>query len=97
MEERTLIGRWEITIAKAVDSARWNHAATEDDEAWQIAALGAKSEGRPRTHAWAALQARPAMEEVIRVRVLREVGDHRPDDREIIHAGCNIGEQIAYR
>src|ERR1700722_4185499 len=97
MEQRALIRCGKVAVAEAVDTTGWNHAATEDDEAGQIAALGAKSICGPGTHARPALQARPAMEEVVCVRVLREIGDHRSDDSEVIHAGCNIGEQIAHR
>src|ERR1700722_8280158 len=97
MEQRALIRCGKVAVAEAVDTTGWNHAATEDDEAGQIAALGAKSICGPGTHARPALQARPAMEEVDCVRALGEVGEHSSDESEAIHAVRTIGEQTVPR
>ena len=73
LEERALIRGRQEAAAEAVEAAGRNHAAVEDDEPGQVAALAAQAVGDPRAHARPALQPDAGVQEVVRVGVLGEV------------------------
>ena len=82
---------------EAIDAAGRNQAAIQDHKSGQILAHASQPVGDPGAVAGPALQAAAGVHEVIRARVLREVGDHRAHDGEIVDALSDPREQVADR
>ncbi len=96
-KRRSLVGDGQKATAETIDAPRRNHPAIEDDETGQILALGPQPVRGPGTHAGTPLLSAAGVHEVIGVGVLRKIRCHRADDRHVVDAAADIGEQIAYR
>jgi hypothetical protein len=75
-ENRSLISGRQKSRSEAVESARGNEPAVEDDEAGEVAVHRAEAIAEPRAHARTPLEAAAGVEEVIRRSVLGELRGH---------------------
>ena len=90
------MGGGEEAVREAVEAAGGNPSAVDDHEPGQVVTFATQAVGGPGSHAGAALQAGPAVEEVVRAGVLGELGGHRSDDAEFVGELRDVGEEIAH-
>ena len=97
LEDRSLIRRGQEAAVEAIDAPRRDQTAVQDHETGQILALASQSITDPGTMTRPPLQAAAGMHEVVGGRVLGEVRDHRPDDRQVVDALADMRKQVADR
>lgn len=95
LEDGTLVGRGEESIAEAIESAGWDQASVENDEAGEILALASQTVGDPGSHARPSLQGMSGVEKIVGRSVLGKLGGHRADDRELVGVPSDLREQAA--
>ena len=94
-KDRSLKGRRQETVVKALESAGGNQVAVEHHKSGQIAALGPQAVEHPRAHARAADLAETRVQEIIRVGVLGKLRGHRPHDAQVVGTAGDIRQEIA--
>ena len=99
LHRQRLVGRREEAVGEVLQSARGDRRGfgVEQDVAGQIPVLASQRVGDPGTQAGVPPDVAAGVEQDVAARVQREVGDHGANDRQIVHAGGDVGKELADR
>ena len=97
MDQRSLMDRRQESVAHHGDSAVRDAAAASDHEARQVPILAAQPVGDPRPHARKSRERQAAVDVVVALGVLHELGGHGADHAQFIGDLAYAREQVADR